>query len=58
MIRLEAKQDPRGALASWQKLLKLNPQLDPERKAQVQKLMSDASGGLEWAERRERSGSQ
>ncbi|MGB6725741.1 MAG: tetratricopeptide repeat protein, partial [Terracidiphilus sp.] len=42
LIRLEAKQDPRGALASWQKLLKLNPQLDPERKAQVQKLMSDA----------------
>lgn len=41
MIRLEAKQDPKGALASWQKLLKLNPQLDPERKAQVQKLMSE-----------------
>lgn len=41
MIRLQGKQDPKGALAAWQKLLKLNPQLDPERKAQVQKLMGD-----------------
>src|SRR5580658_4765518 len=28
MIRLQGKQDPKGALAAWQKLLKLNPQLD------------------------------
>jgi cytochrome c-type biogenesis protein CcmH/NrfG len=41
MIRLHGKQDPKGALAAWQKLLKLNPQLDPERKAQVQKMMAD-----------------
>lgn len=41
MIRLQGKNDPKGALAAWQKLLKLNPQLDPERKAQVQKLMAD-----------------
>ncbi|MFZ0302387.1 MAG: tetratricopeptide repeat protein [Terracidiphilus sp.] len=41
MIRLEAKQDPKGALASWQRLLKLNPQLDPERKAQVQTLIAN-----------------
>jgi len=40
MIRLQGKNDPKGALASWQKLLKLNPQLDPERKAQVQKLIA------------------
>jgi cytochrome c-type biogenesis protein CcmH/NrfG len=39
LIRLQGKQDPKGAQAAWQKLLKLNPQLDPERKAQVQKLM-------------------
>jgi len=43
MIRLQGKKDPRGALAIWQKLLKLNPQLDPERKAQVQKLMASVS---------------
>jgi len=42
MIRLEGKQDPKGALAAWQKLLKLNPQLDPERKAEVQQLMANA----------------
>lgn len=40
MIRLQGKNDSKGALAAWQKLLKLNPQLDPERKAQVQKLMA------------------
>jgi len=42
MIRLQGKRDPKGALATWQRLLKLNPQLDPERKAQVQKLMAEA----------------
>jgi cytochrome c-type biogenesis protein CcmH/NrfG len=40
MIRLQGKNDPKGAQAAWQKLLKLNPQLDPERKTQVQKLMA------------------
>lgn len=43
MIRLQGKNDPRGALAAWQKLLKLNPQLDPERKAQVEKLIADVT---------------
>jgi len=43
MIRLQAKHDRKGAVASWQSLLKLNPQLDPERKAQVQKLISEVS---------------
>ncbi len=41
MIRLQAKGDGKGALAAWQKLLKSNPQLSPERKATVQKLMAD-----------------
>jgi cytochrome c-type biogenesis protein CcmH/NrfG len=40
MIRLQGKNDPKGALATWQKLIKLNPQLDAERKAQVQRLMA------------------
>jgi cytochrome c-type biogenesis protein CcmH/NrfG len=40
-IRLQGKGDGKGALAAWQQLLKSNPQLSPERKAAVQKLMAD-----------------
>jgi len=42
MIKWQGKQDSKGALAAWQELLKSNPQLSPDRKAQVQKLMADA----------------
>jgi cytochrome c-type biogenesis protein CcmH/NrfG len=42
LIRLRGKQDTKGALAAWEQLLKSNPQLPAERKAQVQKLMADA----------------
>ncbi|MGB8013061.1 MAG: tetratricopeptide repeat protein [Terriglobales bacterium] len=41
MIKWQGKQDSKGALAAWQQLLKLNPQLSPDRKAEVQKLMAD-----------------
>lgn len=41
LIRLQAKLDGNGALAAWQQLLKSNPQLSADRKAQVQKLMAD-----------------
>jgi tetratricopeptide (TPR) repeat protein len=41
MIRLQGKQDGKGAVAAWQHLLKTNPQLSADRKAQVQKLMAD-----------------
>ena len=41
MIRLQGKGDPKGALAAWQQLLKTNPQLSPDRKATVLKLMAD-----------------
>ncbi len=41
MIRLQGKGDPKGALAAWQHLLKSNPQLSPDRKATVLKLMAD-----------------
>jgi cytochrome c-type biogenesis protein CcmH/NrfG len=41
MIKLQGKGDPKGALAAWQRLLKTNPQLSPERKATVLKLMAD-----------------
>ena len=41
MIRMQGKRDPKGALAAWQKLLKSNPQLSADRKAEVQKLMAE-----------------
>lgn len=41
MIRLRAKKDPKGALVAWAQLLKTNPELDPNKKAQVEKLMAD-----------------
>ncbi len=37
MIKLEGKQDGKGALAAWQQLLKSNPQLSADRKAAVLK---------------------
>jgi cytochrome c-type biogenesis protein CcmH/NrfG len=41
MIRLQGKQDGKGAVAAWQQLLKSNPQLSADRKAAAQKLMAD-----------------
>ncbi len=41
LIKWQGKKDSKGALVAWQELLKLNPQLDPGRKAKVQKLMAD-----------------
>jgi cytochrome c-type biogenesis protein CcmH/NrfG len=41
MIKLQGKQDGKGALAAWQQLLKSNPQLSADRKATVQKLMAN-----------------
>ena len=46
LIRLQGKRDGKGALAAWQRLLKSNPQLPPERKATVQKLMADVLTNL------------
>jgi len=41
LIEWQGKQDGKSALAAWQKLLKTNPQLSPERKATVEKLISE-----------------
>ena len=41
MIRLQGKQDGKGALAAWQRLLKTNPALSSDRRATVEKLMAD-----------------
>jgi len=40
-IRWEGKKDTKGALAAWSQLLKANPQLEPAKKAQVEKIMAD-----------------
>jgi len=46
MIRLQGKADARGAVAAWRQLLKTNPQLSPDRKASVEKLIADVTGSL------------
>lgn len=40
-ILLQGKGDAKGAMAAWQRLLKSNPQMSDDRKAEVQKLMAD-----------------
>ena len=42
MIRWQGKNDSQGAVDAWQRLLKLNPKLENEKKAQVQRLIADA----------------
>jgi len=42
MIKWHGKQDNKGAVEAWQQLLKSNPELSPDRVAQVQRLMADA----------------
>lgn len=41
MIKLQGQGDGKGAIAAWQRLLKNNPDLSPDRKATVLKLMAD-----------------
>jgi cytochrome c-type biogenesis protein CcmH/NrfG len=41
MIKWHGKQDVEGALVSWRKLLKSNPQLSADRKANVQRLIAE-----------------
>lgn len=43
-IRWQGKKDGKGALAAWSQLLKNNPQLEPAKKAQVEKIMADVRG--------------
>ena len=42
VIKFEARQDARGAVEAWQKLLKTNPQLSPKQKDQVNQLLAEA----------------
>ncbi len=41
LIEWQGKQDGKSALATWQKLLKTNPQLSPDRKATVEKMIAE-----------------
>lgn len=43
MIRSQGKNDNQGAVTAWRQLLKSNPNLDDKKKAQVEKLIADAS---------------
>jgi cytochrome c-type biogenesis protein CcmH/NrfG len=45
MMKLQGKQDSKGALAAWHQLLKSNPQLSADHKAQVQRLMASVADG-------------
>jgi cytochrome c-type biogenesis protein CcmH/NrfG len=47
MIRLQGKQDGKGAVAAWQRLLKSNPQLPADRKDAVLKQMADVMTTLD-----------
>lgn len=42
IMKWQGKKDAKGALAAWRELLQSNPQLSPEQKAQVTKLIADA----------------
>jgi cytochrome c-type biogenesis protein CcmH/NrfG len=40
MMKMQGKKDSKGALGAWQQLLKSNPQLGADRRAEVQKLIA------------------
>jgi cytochrome c-type biogenesis protein CcmH/NrfG len=44
MIRWKGKNDPAGAVAAWQELLKSNPKLD--RKRIVEQMIAEAQQGI------------
>lgn len=46
MIRWKGKNDTAGALQAWDQLLRSNPQLESNKKAQVEKVMAEAKQGL------------
>ncbi len=45
VIKLDVKKDAKGAVSTWQQLLKSNPGLDAHKKAEVEKAIADASKG-------------
>lgn len=45
MIRWKGKNDAPGAVQAWNQLLKSNPKLETEKKAEVKKLIAEATQG-------------
>jgi cytochrome c-type biogenesis protein CcmH/NrfG len=45
MIRWKGKNDASGALQAWDQLLKSNPNLEADKKAQVEKVIAEAKKG-------------
>lgn len=43
VIEWKGKNDAKGAVATWRQLLKSNPKLEDDKKAQVQKMIAEAS---------------
>jgi cytochrome c-type biogenesis protein CcmH/NrfG len=43
MMRWQARKDADGAVSAWKQLLKLNPDLEEQKKAEVNKLIADAT---------------
>ena len=41
MIKWQTQHDAKGAVSAWQELLKMNPDLDANKKAQVEKLIAE-----------------
>jgi cytochrome c-type biogenesis protein CcmH/NrfG len=50
LVEWEGKQDGKSALVAWQKLLKTNPQLSPDRKAMVEKLIAQVKAHSQQGE--------
>jgi predicted Zn-dependent protease len=46
IIRVQAKHDAKGAMVAWQQLLRANPQLSPDRKEAVEKLIAAVEASL------------
>lgn len=45
LIKVRKKDDSKGAVELWQRLLDKNPNLEPEKRAQVEKLIATAKSG-------------
>ncbi len=45
VMKLQKKNDAKGAVALWQHLLKSNPQLPVEKRQQIEKMIADAKSG-------------
>ena len=47
MIKLQGKNESKGAIADWQRLLKSNPDLSPDRRVLVVKVIANATAAVD-----------